>query len=114
MKETKTRYGNIINEQGRDCSGCKEFKLWSSFYRDSSKKNGYQTLCASCKNKREKERFKGYSKKSSKRGVLFKNTERKFKLGDVREDGMVFSGRIGLYAILWKITLKFGSTKRSS
>jgi len=90
MKETITRNGNIINEQGRECSGCKEFKLWSSFYRDSSQKNGYQTLCASCKNKREKERFKGYNKKSSKRGVLFKNTERKFKLGDVREDGMVF------------------------
>jgi hypothetical protein len=83
MGETRNQKGYIVNEQGRECSKCGEFKLWSFFYQMASKR--YQPCCKECDLLRRKKRLSDPG-----RLLLFKNIEKKFKCGDVREDGMVF------------------------
>ena len=85
MEETKNRYGNIINDQGRECTECGEYKLWDSFYVDKSKNTGYVSKCKECCKKKRRERAK-----CPKRLALFNSVEKKYTFGDVREDGMVF------------------------
>jgi len=85
MEETRTRYGCIVNEQGRECSMCGEFKLWRYFCKDKTKANGYKCSCKDCEKIRRNRKTA-----DPKRIELFNNTERKYLCGDVREDGMVF------------------------
>lgn len=37
-----------INENGRSCSKCNEFKNWSEYYKDKSQKTGFVSACKSC------------------------------------------------------------------
>jgi hypothetical protein len=86
MEQTRNRFGYIVNEQGRECSKCGEFRLWSFFYKDQKSKSGYMSFCKEC--------FSLVSKKRSNdpnRIELFNNIKREYVYGDVREDGMVFS-----------------------
>lgn len=38
----------IINEHGRECSGCRVFLPWSSFGKNSSAPYGYRAKCRAC------------------------------------------------------------------
>ena len=46
MKKRKDEY--LINEEGRECSKCGEFKTWDNFTIDKQKKTGYRPNCKSC------------------------------------------------------------------
>lgn len=85
MGEKKNAYGYVINEQGRECTRCGEFKLWSLFYKSYKGCKGHQSSCKECHSLSTKKRLS-----APDRVLLFNNIEKKFKFGDVREDGMVF------------------------
>ena len=85
MEETKNRKSYIINDQGRECTKCGEFKLWSFFWKHKECRNGRQASCRECNLLSKKKRCS-----DPERVLLFNNIERKFEGGDVREDGMVF------------------------
>jgi hypothetical protein len=85
MEETRNRKGYIVNDQGRECTKCWEFKLWHCFYEDKNQKVGYKAQCKDCG-----EIYKKRKNTDPKRIELFNNIERKCVSGDVREDGMVF------------------------
>ena len=85
MGETTNKKVYIVNEQGRECSQCGEFKLWSFFYKHPGGREGRQPCCKGCDLLRKKKRLSDPG-----RVLLFNNIERKFKFGDEREDGMVF------------------------
>lgn len=85
MEETRNRLGYIVNEQGRECTGCGEFKVWDCFNVSNKKKHGRFARCRECLSKKREEQ-----RKCPKRLALFNSVEKKYKFGDIREDGMVF------------------------
>ena len=86
MGETRSKQGYMFNNQGRECSKCGEFKLWSLFYNKGKKSlNSYLSRCKSCESFVRKQRLN-----DTERIKLFNNIERKYQSGDVREDGMIF------------------------
>ena len=85
MGETRNKQGYIVNEQGRECTKCGEFKLWSFFYKGYKAYKGHNPCCKECNSLRKKKLLSDPA-----RILLFNNIEKKFKCGDVREDGMVF------------------------
>ena len=44
----------VINEDGRECSGCHEFKQWSEFNKNKTTKTGHQSICRCCAAIRQK------------------------------------------------------------
>ena len=46
MKKRRNEY--LINEEGRECSKCGEFKTWDNFTTDKQKKTGYRPICKGC------------------------------------------------------------------
>jgi len=87
MKKTRNKKGYIVNDQGRECSTCKEFKLWHSFHFKKQSRSGYMSQCKECM---VLIRLKRIS--DPKRIELFNNIKREYVYGYVREDGMVFLG----------------------
>ena len=85
MEETRNRNGHIVNEQGRECTECREFKVWDSFSVNNITKHKRRACCKECQSKKVKER-----RKCPKRLTLFNSVEKKYKFGDIRKDGMVF------------------------
>ena len=57
----KTKY--LICKEGRECSKCGEYKLWSQYNKSSYQKTGYGYICKSC----VKVIAKGYQPEWSKR-----------------------------------------------
>lgn len=103
MEETKNRNGYIVNERGRECVRCGEFKVWDCFHLDKSRRkhgNGRTANCKDCRNKKRRE-----ARKCLKRLALFNGVERKYKFGDVREDGMIFYS----YSVLHGVKKNFES-----
>jgi len=45
---SKRRNEYLINEEGRECSKCGEFKTWDNFALDKQKKTGYRPICKGC------------------------------------------------------------------
>lgn len=43
-----TRNGNIINEEGRTCSHCKEYKRWELFSKNKNLPYGKANICKAC------------------------------------------------------------------
>ena len=42
---------SLINEDGRDCSKCKAFKIWDEYSRTKATRTGYQSRCKLCSSK---------------------------------------------------------------
>jgi len=97
MGETRNQKGYIVNEQGRECSDCKSFKLWSFFNKRKEGCCGYNAQCRECQSKKVKENAEN-RKNCPIRQELFKNIEKKFTFGDEREDGMIFFAYSILYS----------------
>jgi hypothetical protein len=45
----------IINEEGRTCNKCGEFRLWRYYHKDKTRNTGYAEICKKCKNPNWKE-----------------------------------------------------------
>ena len=45
---TLSRYR--IDEEGRECSKCGEYKLWAEYHKNKAKKHGHQSACKICHN----------------------------------------------------------------
>lgn len=72
----------VINEEGRECKDCQEFKLWDTFKKcGSGGTNGRRAICEECFETRNKEKLE-----------KFNNLERTLTAGHVGADGMVFYG----------------------
>ena len=91
MEETRNSKGYIVNAQGRECSLCRVFKLWDFFSEQKEGTKGRHSRCKECKAKASK-KLREKMRNCAKRNELFENTERKYKSGEERADGMVFSG----------------------
>jgi hypothetical protein len=44
----KNRCGFEVNDVGRECARCKQFKLWKEYYKKSREKTGYDSSCKDC------------------------------------------------------------------
>ena len=44
-------YKGIVDDQGRECTKCGEYKPWSEYNKDKSKANGYNCQCRVCSHK---------------------------------------------------------------
>lgn len=44
----------LVNEQGRICTQCHKYKLWSFYNVFMSGTNGHDSMCIDCRNKRRK------------------------------------------------------------
>jgi hypothetical protein len=42
---------HLINKEGRECTCCKNYKLWSEFYGDNNEKSGHRVKCKVCDKK---------------------------------------------------------------
>lgn len=53
----------VINEEGRECSKCKEYKIWKNFAHDKKNRLGRCSICKACNNKYQKEKACPQSKR---------------------------------------------------
>ena len=51
---TLSRYR--IDEEGRECSKCGEYKAWAEYHKNKAKKNGHQSACKVCLSNYSRER----------------------------------------------------------
>jgi len=45
-----------IDEEGRECSRCGEYKPWAEYHKNKAKKNGHQSACKVCHNNYSRDR----------------------------------------------------------
>jgi hypothetical protein len=50
-----------IDENGRVCTVCGVYKLWSEYHKNKTQRSGYATACKDCKNKINKKVAKSKS-----------------------------------------------------
>lgn len=53
-KDLKKNFPLLVTENGRQCTECKEFKLWSEYQKQKSQRTGYKARCKVCNNAHQK------------------------------------------------------------
>lgn len=57
----------IIDDEGRECSVCEEYKVWNQFHGNTNSKTGYSSECKTCRNDKNaasaKDNLKGFDSK---------------------------------------------------
>jgi len=90
MKQPKNKNQLIINDEGKQCLSCEEFKLYDGFYFDK-RNNRYTSRCKECCRLAQRERDLE-KKNCPERRNLFNSIERKYVQGERRADGRLFWG----------------------